>query len=91
MEVFMIDAPTNPQLIVNVENVSMLNALKQAILLLKGVSSVREYRSDDEMSESEFFAKLDESLDSAKNGKCVEMGESETGASFLDRILCNTK
>lgn len=87
----MISAPTKPQLIVDVENVSMLKALKQAILLLKGVSSVKEYRSDEEMTESEFFAKLDESLKSGKNGKCVEMNDSETGAAFLDRILCDTK
>ena len=80
-----------PQLIVKVRDSSMLKSLKSAILLLKGVSSVKECLPKTEMSEKEFFSKLDKSIASARNGKCDEMGSDESGAKFLERILCRTK
>ena len=40
------------------------------------------------MTEKEFFAKLDESIASAENGNCDEMGANESGEEFLKRILC---
>ena len=82
---------TEPQLIVNVSDTSMLKALKNAILLLKGVSSVKECLPKTEMTEKEFFAKLDESIASAENGNSDEMGANESGEEFLERILCCTK
>lgn len=82
---------TKPQLIVDVSDISMLKAMKNAILLLKGVSSVKECLPKAEMTEKEFFAKLDESIASAENGCCDEMGANESGEDFLNRILCRTR
>ncbi len=82
---------TEPQLIVNVSDSSMLKSLKEAILLLKGVSSVKECLPKTEMNEKEFFAKLDKSIASMEQGTCDEMGSDESGAEFLKRILCRTK
>jgi hypothetical protein len=82
---------TEPELIVKVNDASMLKALKNAILLLKGVASVKECLPKTEMSEKEFFARLDESIASVKDGSCDEMGTDESGAEFLERILCRTK
>ena len=80
-----------PQLIVSVSDASMLKSLKNAILLLKGVNSVKEIHPKTEMSEKEFFAKLDKSIASMENGICDEMDVNESGAEFLNRILCRTK
>ncbi len=80
-----------PQLIVSVSDASMLKSLKNAILLLKGVDSVKEMRPRTGMSKKEFFAKLDRSIASMENGTCDEMGANESGAEFLNRILCRTK
>jgi hypothetical protein len=82
---------TEPQLIVNVSDSSMLKSLKDAILLLKGVSSVKECLPKTEMNEKEFFAKLDESIASMNHGSCDVMESDESGAEFLERILCRTK
>lgn len=79
------------QLIVSVSDASKLKSLKNAILLLKGVDSVKEVRPKTEMSEKKFFAKLDKSIASMETGVCDEMGENESGADFLNRILCRTK
>ncbi len=79
------------QLIVSVSDSSKIKSLKKAILLLKGVDSVKEVRPKIEMSEKKFFAKLDKSIASMENGVCDEMGETESGAEFLNRILCRTK
>lgn len=40
------------------------------------------------MTEEEFYAKIDSSLESAKAGKILKMNEGETTDEFLDRILC---
>ncbi|MBQ3839220.1 MAG: hypothetical protein II819_04630 [Fibrobacter sp.] len=82
---------TEPQLVVNVSDASLMKSLKNAILLLKGVSSVRECLPKTEMSKKEFFAKLDKSIASMENGACEEMGSTESGADFLERIICRTK
>lgn len=79
------------QLIVSVSDSSKIKSLKKAILLLKGVDSVKEVRPKIEMSKKKFFAKLDKSIASMENGVCDEMGETESGAEFLNRILCRTK
>ena len=80
-----------PQLIVSVSDASMLKSLKSAILLLKGVDSVKEIHPKMEMNEKEFFAKLDKSIASMESGVCDEMKANESGAEFLNRILCRTK
>ncbi|MCQ2196500.1 MAG: hypothetical protein MJZ60_03140 [Bacteroidaceae bacterium] len=40
------------------------------------------------MTEEEFFAKLDESIASAKAGNRIAMNEGETTDQFVDRLLC---
>lgn len=42
-------------------------------------------------NEKEFFAKLDESIASMNQGSCDVMESDESGAEFLERILCRTK
>ena len=59
--------------------------------MIATISSVKECLPKTEMTEKEFFAKLDESIASAENGNCDEMGADESGEEFLERILCCTK
>lgn len=40
------------------------------------------------MTEAEFYAKLDRSIESAKNGNTIAMEEGETTDQFIDRLLC---
>lgn len=40
------------------------------------------------MTEEEFYAKIDRSLESAKNGNVIRMRDNETPSQFLDRMLC---
>lgn len=40
------------------------------------------------MSEEEFYAKLDRSIESAKCGRTTAMRDGETTDQFIDRILC---
>ena len=40
------------------------------------------------MSKEEFFAKIDRSLQQAKEGKVYEMKEDESTKDFLNRLLC---
>ena len=78
------------QLIVDIEDGSLLKSIKQAISLLKGVSSVKESEPI-KMTEKQFFQKLDDSIASMQKGKPVRMKQNESGKEFLERILCLTK
>lgn len=40
------------------------------------------------MSKEEFLAKIDRSLQKAKEGKVIKQGEEESVQSFIDRLLC---
>lgn len=84
-------ADTVQQLVVDIDDVSLVKSIKQAISLLKGVSSVKVNKPKVKMSQQEFFQKLDESIESAKSGKVVRMKANESGKEFLDRVLCLTK
>ncbi|OWV02506.1 MULTISPECIES: hypothetical protein [unclassified Fibrobacter] len=79
------------QLVVDVEDASLLKSIKQAISMLKGVSSVTVNKPKVRMTQQEFFKKLDDSVASAKRGRTVRMLSNESGQEFLDRILCHTK
>lgn len=40
------------------------------------------------MSEDEFYAKLDKSIESAKAGNVIAMKDGESTDQFIDRLLC---
>jgi len=40
------------------------------------------------MTEAEFYAKLDRSIESARKGNTIAMEEGETTDQFIDRLLC---
>jgi len=82
---------TASQLIVSIEDPAMLNSLKKAIQLLKGVSGVSVSKPKVRMSEKEFYEKLDASIESGKNGKTLRMKKNESGEQFINRILCHSK
>ena len=43
------------------------------------------------MSEAEFYAKLDKSIEATKNGPVYAMGTNETGEEFINRLLSATR
>ena len=84
-------ANTVQQLVVSIDDASLVKSIKNAISLLKGVSSVKEQKPKVKMTEKEFFQKLDDSIESARKGKITRMRSNESGKEFLDRVLCHTK
>ena len=42
------------------------------------------------MTEEEFYAKLDKSIESAKNEPVYTMGDNETGEEFINRLLAQS-
>ncbi len=79
------------RLIVDIDEPSLLNSIKKAILLLKGVSAVNVKQPKVKMTENEFFSKLDLSVASPKKGKSIRMRQNESGMEFINRLLCATK
>ncbi|MDO4823225.1 MAG: hypothetical protein Q4A08_03530 [Bacteroidales bacterium] len=47
-----------------------------------------EEKAKVKMTEKEFYAKLDESIASAKAGNTIAMKDGETTDQFIDRLLC---
>lgn len=83
-------ASLSPQLIVDVEDRSMLRTLKMVIKQLKGVKQVRESKpmTKTEYTEEEFYAKIDHSIQSAQQGECYSQKPGESVDAFVDRLLC---
>ncbi len=54
--------------------------------LNESIQAEKEAKS--KMTESEFYAKIDRSIESAKQGRVIAMKEDETPDQFLDRLLC---
>lgn len=78
------------QLIVDVEDRSMLRTLKIVIKQLKGVTQVKENKSMQKTryTEEEFYAKIDHSIQSAQKDECYCQKPGESVDAFVDRLLC---
>lgn len=50
-----------------------------------------QLRTKVKMSEDEFYAKLDKSIASTADGPLYTMGNNESGADFINRLLSNHK
>lgn len=67
---------------------SMKRAIKQVLKQIKGVIAVKETTPKARMSEAEYYAMLDRSIEQANNGQTVAMKEEETVHDFLNRLIC---
>lgn len=61
--------PTEGQILVNIEDMSMLKDIKKAISLLKGVSSVKVKRTTKKEYDITKTAGYREAMDDVKNGR----------------------
>lgn len=61
--------PTEGQILVNIEDMSMLKDIKKAISLLKGVSSVKAKRTTKKEYDITKTAGYREAMDDVKNGR----------------------
>lgn len=67
---------------------SMKRAIKQILKQLKGVMSVKETTPKIKMTEKEYYAMLDHSIEQANNGKTIAMNENESVDDYLNRLIC---
>lgn len=67
---------------------SMKRSIKQVLKQIKGVIAVKETTPKARMSEAEYYAMLDRSIEQANNGQTVAIEEGETVHDFLNRLVC---
>lgn len=85
----MIETAIHPaQLVIDVEDRSMLRAIKAAIKQLKGVVSVKESTPKVRYTEQEFYDKIEKSARSAEQGPVYTQSQGESVDQFIDRLLC---
>ena len=75
------------QLTIDVD-ASMKRAIKQVLKQIKGVVAVKDTTPKARMSEKEYYAMLDRSIEQADNGQTIAMQEGETVHEFLNRLVC---
>lgn len=63
---------------------SMKRTIKQVLKQIKGVVAVKETTPKARMSEAEYYAMLDRSIEQANNGQTIAMEEGETVHDFLN-------
>lgn len=76
------------QIVVDIEDRTMLRSLKMIIKQLKGVVAVKEVAPKTIYSEKEFIAKIERSKKSAEGGRVFSQAEGESINDFIDRLLC---
>lgn len=76
------------QLVIDVENPSIIKTLKTLARQLKGVMSVREVKPKTKMSEKEFYEKIEAASRSAAAGHVIQQQEGESINDFINRMLC---
>lgn len=79
---------TPTQMVVSIEDRSMLRAIKAAIMQLKGVTKVREITPKTQYTKAEFYEKIEKSVKSAENNNVYAQEEGESVDQFIDRLLC---
>lgn len=79
---------TPTQMMVSIEDRSMLRAIKAAIMQLKGVTKVREITPKTRYTKAEFYQKIEKSVKSAENNNVFAQEEGESVDQFIDRLLC---
>ena len=74
---------------VTLDDISVTTHLKTLLKQMKGVRavSVKTERPKAEMTENEFYAKIDHSLQQAAEGKVYRSMPGESADSFLDRLI----
>ena len=63
-------------------------SVRKALAKRLNASIAAEKGTKIKMSEKEFYAKLDRSIESARCGRTTAMLDGETTDQFIDRILC---
>lgn len=76
------------QLIIDVENPSIVKTLKTLVRQLKGVTSVKEVKPKSKMSEKEFYEKIEAASKNAAAGNVIQQQEGESINEFINRMLC---
>lgn len=66
---------------------SQSKAVRHALAKKLEASIQAEKEPKAKMTEEEFYAKIDASIASAKQGRVYTMGEKETGEEFVNRLL----
>lgn len=79
---------TPTQMVVSIEDRSMLRVIKAAIMQLKGVTKVREITPKPQYTKAEFYEKIEKSVKSAENNNVYAQEEGESVDQFIDRLLC---
>lgn len=79
---------TPTQMMVSIEDRSMLRAIKAAIMQLKGVTKVKEITPKTHYTEAEFYKKIEKSVKSAENNNVFAQEQGESVDQFIDRLLC---
>jgi len=76
------------QINLTLDDAKVLGYIKTLLKQLKGVRSVRVAQQPKvEMTEAEFYAKIDKSIASMHDGRPIyTMGKDESAEDFLDRI-----
>ncbi|MCQ2347825.1 MAG: hypothetical protein MJZ65_01400 [Paludibacteraceae bacterium] len=82
---------TNPaqlQWAITIDDSAMVNSIKRALLMMKGVVSVKDVAPKSAMTEREYYAMLDHSIMQARQGKTIAMKDGESVSQFLARVAC---
>lgn len=67
---------------------SQSKSVRRALAKRLNASIAAEKEAKVKMTEAEFYAKLDRSIESAKQGHTIAMMDGETTDQFIDRLLC---
>ena len=74
---------------ITLDDINVLNYVKTLLSQMKGVQKVAvSPMSNAQMTEQEFYQKIDRSLESAKMGAVYRMDKGESMDQFIDRLLC---
>ena len=86
----------------NIQTVSPIDALwsliqhqsktiRRTLAKRLNASIEAEDKPKTKMTEAEYYAKLDKSIEASKSGKAIVMGTEETGEEFINRMLSSQR
>lgn len=75
------------QLLVDIEDTSVLRAIKTAIKQLKGVGSIKEIKPRVKMSEAEFCDMIKKSAQSVRLDGANQKRENESVQDYVNRLI----
>lgn len=73
---------------ITIDDMSMVNTIKKALMAMKGVVAVKDSTPRSVLSEKEYYAMLDHSIEQAEKGNTIAMNQGESVSQFLARIAC---